>query len=81
MSEKAYKIKTVSGYYYTTANGRYGRINGTAPHEYEALCEHHAKAVAEFLEGVEAQPEIIEIKAAPFAIPCARCKREKERFE
>lgn len=79
MAERAYKVKTVSGYYYTTGNGRYGRIDGST--HYEALCEHHAKAVAEFLDGFEAQSEIIEIKAAPFAIPCAKCKRERERFE
>lgn len=73
MNETAYKVETDYGFYYTTGNGRYGRINGVEI--YEAMCKEHAQAVAEFFEQEHA--EIIPINAAPFAIPCAKCKREK----
>lgn len=77
MAEKAYKIKTKSGFFYTDGNGRYGRVDGTV--RYEALCQEHANEVTALFDKLEVESEIIEIKAAPFVIPCAKCKRDEEK--
>lgn len=51
MDNRLFRVKTPSGYYYATGNGRYGRTEGTKEAAW-LLCKRHADAMVEFFRRV-----------------------------
>ena len=66
-----YRIKTRSGYYYTTDGGRYGRLDG-GPLYAAVLCEEHANQVVTSLSDYAATKE-----RYPGHAPCQQCEKGK----
>lgn len=70
-----YRVKTKDGYYYSTGNGRYGRVNGSKLEAW-LLCEKHATEAIEFFNAtfpeLEAEQERLNGQA-----PCNRCNASK----
>lgn len=71
----SYIVWTKEGYYYTTGNGRYGRVNGKIGSA-EVMCEKHALAIRKIISDVpecEARLEQVATRG------CLVCKRNEGR--
>ena len=70
-----YRVKTKNGYYYSTGNGRYGRVNGSKIKAW-LLCEKHATEAIGFLNATfpELEAEKVRLNGQ---VPCNRCEVNK----
>ena len=74
MTAQMYNVKRESGYYYTTGNGRYGRVAGLKLMA-DPMCGLHANGVVEMLTSNGVQAEIEDTSE----MKCEVCKREAAR--
>lgn len=78
MNDAMYKIKTATGYYFTEANGRYGRFYGER-YQGEFLCERHANIIIAFYDD-EAEKRNESRNADKIPViggTCAACARDR----
>lgn len=75
-SMNTYRIKTASGYAYTTGRGRYGRFDGSAL-EAAFFCQTHAQEQVQMLREIapELGPEIEEVNGTGKCILCHKEER------
>lgn len=74
MNTEWHRVKTERGYYYSTGNGRYGRLDGQALYA-EVMCQQHAGVIAESFAALSIQAEIEEYPGT--VRECMKCQREK----
>lgn len=76
VNDPHHRVKTISGYWFTEVNGRYGRTYGKGE-KYEPLCESCATNLVDWFRG--AVPELqAELETVETAEPCAVCAREEK---